>query len=83
MEVILMETVLQLFSDTKVMAACVGLLGVLLGSAIAIVGNIVLIKLNMQKEREQKIFDIEFGRFKSIVAHCRPPLKAKVSKNMI
>ncbi len=48
--------------DTKYFTAVIGFLGVIIGAAISILGNIILHKLSAKKERQHEILKKELAR---------------------
>lgn len=57
------EIATKLAADVQYFAAVVGLIGVLLGSVIAIAGNLLLYYLQTRAERRRKVCEKELDRF--------------------
>jgi uncharacterized membrane protein YgaE (UPF0421/DUF939 family) len=52
----------KVIADTKYFTALIGFIGVLVGAATTILGNIILHKLNAKKERRQEVLKRELDR---------------------
>jgi len=52
----------KVIADTKYFTAVVGFIGVLVGSVVSIIGNIILHKLGAKKERQQEVLRRELDR---------------------
>lgn len=52
----------KVIDDTKYFTAVVGFAGVLVGSVVSIIGNIILYKLGATKERQQEVLRRELDR---------------------
>ena len=52
----------KVIADTKYFSAFIGFMGVLCGSAISIIGSIILHRLSAKKERRQQILQKELDR---------------------
>ncbi len=52
----------KVVADTKYFTAIAGLIGILIGAVIAVLGNIILYKLNAKKERRQEVLRRELDR---------------------